>query len=321
MFHLNKPCPECGGHDRFYLITNPVNGGAPYWRCRQCDYTEPHDEDLGEVAPDHESRQVARTEAEITEAHAAYTTVAKYCAAALWKRDGKAALDYLRKRGLSDQMIKGAQLGWCGDGEALFTDLFYTDRVTYDGALTAGLRKRQGVPRPVMKYTITIPYWRGDTCVLLRGRKLAPRAGEPKYLSPAGPLYAGGAPSFYLHHVLESNAQSIILTEGELKALVAHQEWRAGRSPMPCVATSGVMYLPATLIEALRGRVVYLAYDNERPKRGERQSAGERAISRNGAKLQHAGITVKVIELPRAPEQPKVDLDSYILATRSEARA
>lgn len=318
MFQLNKPCPECGGSDRFYLITQPNNGGAPYWRCRQCDYTEPHDEldDLGEVAPDHASRKAALTAEETAEAHAAYTAVAKKCAAALWSRNGKNALDYLRKRGLSDPMIKGAQLGWCGDGSEMFTDLFYTDRAAYDGAMTGGLRKRQGIPRPVLKYTITIPYFDGATCVLLRGRKLSPRPGEPKYLSPAGPLYAGAPPHFYLHHVLQ-DAPAVILTEGELKALAAHQEWRAGRSQLPCVATSGIMYLPPTLIDALREKVVYLAYDNERPKRGERESPGDRAISRNGAKLRAAGIAVKVIELPRADSQSKVDLDSYILQTRT----
>lgn len=314
MFYPNKPCPECGGSDRFYLITQPNNGGAPYWRCRQCEYTEPHEDELGEVDATHDSRKVPRTPEEIAEAHTAYTTVAQYCAGALWSRDGRNALDYLRKRGLSDHIIKAAHLGWCGDGAEMFTELFYRHRDAYDGALTGGLRKRQGVPRPVCKYTITIPYFQGDTCVLLRGRKLAPKRGEPKYLSPAGPLYAGDAPRFYLHHVLR-DAPAVILTEGEIKALVAHQEWRAGRSQLPCVATSGAMYLPAALIDALHGRLVYLAYDNEENK------AGERAISRNGNKLRAAGITVKVIELPRADGQAKVDLDSYILSSRAEMRA
>lgn len=313
MFYDNKPCPECGGRDRFYLITQPSNGGAPYWRCRQCDYTEPHeDDDLDSASPEHTSRKEPRTEAEIAEAHAAYTAVAHFCAGALWSRDGQRALDYLRKRGLSDSIIKGAQLGWCGDGAAMFTDLFYHRKEAYEGTMIGGLRKRQGIPRPVCKYTITIPYWHGDTCILLRGRKLAPKRGEPKYLSPAGPIYAGGSPRFYLHHVLKDQV-SVILTEGELKALVAHQEWRAGRSHLPCVATSGVMYLPPALIDALKGKVVYLAYDNEDNR------AGERAVSRNGNKLRAAGITVKVIQLPRADGQSKVDLDSFILTNREAA--
>lgn len=319
--HPNRPCPECGGNDRFYLITQPNNGGAPYWRCRACDYTEPHDEDevFDGAAPDHVTQSRERTPQEITEAHYAYTVVMERCAAMLWSKAGAEALDYLQRRGLSTPMIKGAKLGYCADGLTLFTDLFYQDKRAYEGAMIGGLRKAQGIPRPVCRTTITIPYFQGDMCVLLRGRKLHPKKDEPKYLSPQGPLYAGAAPAFYLHHVLEG-AGAVILTEGELKALVAHQEWRAGRSPYPCVATSGVMYLPPALIETLKGKTVYLAYDNEKPKRGEILSAGERAVSRNGSKLKQAGIAVKVIELPRSPDQSKVDLDSYIVAARPAMR-
>lgn len=311
---LNKPCPVCGGSDRFYLIPAPNGGGDPYWRCRQCDYTEPHvsDDDSDYAGAEHVSRQRVLSKEETTEAHYAYTAIAERAAANLWSKAGASALDYLRGRGFSDPMIKGARLGWTGDGADLLRDLFYSDRRAYDAALLcAGLRRAQGIPRPILRRTITIPYFMGDVVTLLRGRVLNPRPGDAKYLSPAGPLYAGGRPSFYLHHVLDGQ-DAVILTEGELKALAAHQEWRAGRSPLPCVATSGVMYLPPACIEALRGKLVYLAYDSEPAKRGQRVSAGEKAVGRNGARLRDAGIAVKVIELPRPNRDAKVDLDSYI---------
>lgn len=320
---LNKPCPVCGGTNRFYLITAPNGGGDPYWRCRQCDYTEPHtgDDDSDFAGAEHVSRQRVLTTEETAEAHYAYTVVADRAAANLWSKAGSEALEYLRGRGFSDAMIKGAGLGWTGDGADLFTDLFYTDRRAYDAAfLCAGLRRQQGIPRPILRRTITIPYRVDGVVKLLRGRVLKPRPNDAKYLSPAGPLYAGARPVFYLHHVLQ-DAPSVILTEGELKALAAHQEWRAGRSPFPCVATSGIMYLPHACIDALHGKIVYLAYDNEPPKRGQRESPGERAISRNGAKLRDAGIAVKVMTLPRPDGSGKVDLDSYILEQRIAERA
>lgn len=320
---LNKACPVCGGTDRFYLITAPNSGGDPYWRCRQCDYTEPHtgDDDSDYAGADHVSRQRSLTPAQMTEAHYAYTVIAERAASNLWSKAGIEALDYLRGRGFSDPMIKGAGLGWTGDGAELLRDLFYSDRRAYDAALlVAGLRRPQGIPRPVLRRTITIPYKLNGTVTLLRGRVLKPRPGDAKYLSPAGPLYAGARPIFYLHHVL-ADTPAVILTEGELKALAAHQEWRAGRSPLPCVATSGIMYLPPACLDALQGKVVYLAYDNEPPKRGQRESAGEKAISRNGAKLRDAGIAVKVITLPRPDGSGKVDLDSYILDQRMNERA
>lgn len=311
---LHRPCPACGGTDRFYLITDPHDGGDPYWRCRVCDFTESHDDaTLDTAAPDHVSRQQPRTPAQIAESHYAYTAVAERCAQALWWRGGAEALAYLRKRGLHDATIRAAKLGWSGDGYRFFTDLFYSDRAAYDGAMTGGLRKAQGVPRPVLKGCITIPYWDGETCVLLRGRKLSPKRGEAKYLSPAGPLYAGATPRFYLHDTLTADAP-VILTEGEIKALAAFQMYLEGDSALPCVATCGILYLPPPLVETLRGRIVYLAYDSEEPKRGYKQSPGELAIARNGAKLRTVNAIVKVTALPRPGGVTKVDLDSYLLA-------
>lgn len=313
---LNKACPVCGGNDRFYLITAPHDGHDPYWRCRQCDYTEPHTgDDASDYAnADHTSRQRTLSTAETIEAHYAYTVIAERCAAKLWTKVGEKALQYLHKRGFTDAAIKHAKLGWSGDGADLFVELFYHDRRAYDAALLcAGLRQSQGRPRPILRKTITIPYWTGETATLLRGRVLNPQPNDAKYLSPSGPLYAGARPTFYLHDALK-NASSVILTEGELKALAAHQEWIAGRSSLPCVATCGITYLPPACVDALIGKTVYLAYDSEPAKRGQRVSPGEQAISRNGAKLRDAGIAVKVIELPRANGAAKVDLDSYIQA-------
>ena len=84
MSRTNKPCPVCGGTDRFYLIAQPNDGGEPYWRCRQCDYTEPHlsDDESDYAGHDHSSRQRLLTREETAEAHYAYTVIAARCAAA-----------------------------------------------------------------------------------------------------------------------------------------------------------------------------------------------------------------------------------------------
>lgn len=305
----SRECPECGGRDRFYYIAQPHNGGKPYWRCRVCDHTS------GERANATPYDIKPRTPDEINEAHYAYTVIAERCQALLWRPEGAAALAYLRSRGFTDSTIRAARLGWCGDGAALLVDLFYNDRRAYDGAVEGGLRKRQGVPRKVLIHTITIPYYLDETCVLLRGRMLHPRLGDPKYLSPAGPLYAGGTPIWYGHRHIAARS-AVIVTEGEFKALMAWQEWRAGRVAIPTIASSGVQYLPRPMINVLYGKTVYLAYDNELPHPGEVLSPADQALHTNGAKLRRAGVTVKVITLPRNDGVAKVDLDSYILANR-----
>lgn len=336
--HDHKPCPVCGGRDRFYLITAPHNGGAPYWRCRVCDYCEPDDDSSAEDAPEAAPRQVYDPDT-IAAIYRAYAVIAERCAAALWRPEGRQALAYLRGRGLHDTTIRDLNLGWTGDGAEVLTEVWraesgrfdvarghYERASVYDMCLLGGLRRSGSTPRQVLKYAITIPYYhnlpalpaavpagrQGGACVLLRSRKLRPRAGEPKYLSPSGPMYATGTPRLYLADDM-AGADGVIVTEGEIKAMVARQEWRAGRSYFPCVATPGASYWPEAFTEALRGKVVYLAFDNDANETGQ---AAQRKIAE---KLRMAGLAVKMITLPRRAGDAKIDLDRYVLEARYAA--
>jgi hypothetical protein len=324
-----RPCPVCGGKDRFAFIQSPRNGGRPFWWCRQCNHTEAAVEaDIAEVTP--ETKRL-HSPVEVHGIYRAYAEIAQRCATALWAPDGRSALTYLRQRGLEDATIQAMNLGWCGDGYALLRQLWYEEyragvlklaepysiSSVIDMATLGGLRKPNWQPQPILYGgVITIPYMAGGKCVLLRSRRLNPEVGQAKYLSPSGPLYAGGQPQFYLHDSLRG-ASSVILTEGEFKALAAHQEWRAGRLSLPTIATPGIGYLSPDLIAALRGKTVYLAYDAEAPRFGDAHSPGDLWVRRNGAKLTRTGIKVKVILLPRPDHLNKVDLDSYILANKS----
>jgi len=315
----NRPCPACGGDDRFYLVPHPRTGGPPFWRCNQCPYTERYAGDLSSdpfVAS--AAAPPARSVDELNDVQDAYGVVARRCVETLWARDGTSARTYLHGRGLEPDTIRALGFGYCPDGEQLMRELWRTDERAYWGAYLGGLRKRQGIPYAVLRGTITIPYWSDGRCVLLRGRKLHPQPGWPTYLSPAGPLFASGAPRFYLHDLLHG-ADGILLTEGELKAAAAYQAWRAGDSPMPCIATCGVGYLPDALIAHLRGKTVYLVFDNEAPKPGERLSPAEQAILRHGPRLRRQNVTTRVVTLPRPAGVQKVDLDSYLRTTHEVA--
>jgi len=319
----HKPCPICGGTDRFYLITAPHDGNDPYWRCRRCDYTEPDADSAGGDAPEAAPRQVYDPDT-IAAIYRAYAAVAERAAAALWRAEGRQALAYLRQRGVSDATIRDLKLGWTGDGAELLSTVWHADtgrvdpnrcrydpRSDYDMMAVGGLRKG-GAPRQILKDAITIPYGVGGACVLIRSRKLRPRAGEPKYLSPAGPMYATGTPRLYLADDM-AGADAVIVTEGEFKALIARQEWRAGRSPYPCGATPGAAYWPDAFTEALTGKTVYLAFDNDA------NGAGQAAQRKIAEKLRQSGIAVKLITLPRRAGEAKIDLDRYVLEARHAA--
>jgi len=322
---FHRPCPVCGGVDRFYLIANPRNGGAPYWRCRQCDHTDPagtlpgFDADRHDPPPtiDPGTREAI---------YRCYDIVAQMCVERLWSSDGRRALAYLRQRGLTPETLRTLRIGWSGAGDDLLTDLWrreigrlpvdrctYSTSSSYDVALLGGLRFPGGAhPRGVLRGCVTLPYYANGRCVWLRGRKLAPRPGEPRYFAPAGPAFAGGAPRFYLHDLLHDHAE-LLLTEGELKCLLAHQEWRAGRSLHPCIAVPGAAFLPPDLAAALRGATVHLAFDTDA------SGAGQRLALRAAEKLRLAGAAVRIITLPLPAGKAKADLDSFILEETTHA--
>jgi ribosomal protein S27AE len=345
-----KPCPRCGGDDRFYFIAAPRNGGKPFWHCRWCGYVESESQATVE-------RVVRKlSPEETTQAHKGYTAIANWCHSYLLLQPAAApAREYLAQRGFSLETIKHARIGFHPDTcvSQAGTSVFGADRAAYDGARIGGLLGPQSRTKGVLRGTITIPYISGNTCTLIRGRKLNADDGA-KYLSPAGiSLYAGGTPTLYLEPLLDDTEnKTIILTEGEFKALLA---WQYG---FPAVAQPGIGYLPKSYIERLKGKTVVILYDSEKRKDPFTMSAGEKftihAIERltgiwherqirtleqqdsdgmeglmNLARLEtlnqeletlHGlGIKTRVVRLPREPDQDKVDLDGFLLAHGEES--
>ena len=294
---MNQPCPRCGGSDRFFLVSNPRTTTAPFWICRRCKHYQPatDDDTTGTRTP---LRQL--TPDEIAQAHTGYTAVAIWCASHLWASNPEsiAALNYLRGRGFSDETIKAAQLGYHPNPHGYAKtgckplDWGVSSEITHDetqAAQIGGLLGNQGRPKSVLRGTITIPYWHAGVCTLLRGRQfvtiperqlryLTPD-GETRsvtspekplrYISPGGvPLYGGSAPTLYLADSI-AKADTILLCEGEFKALAAHQ------SGIAAVAQPGVGYLPDSFVQALAKKTVVICYDVEQRRDPFAFSPGE----------------------------------------------
>jgi DNA primase len=125
------PCPWCGGRDRFRVWPQADRPG--YW-CRHCDrkgdaiqYLRDHDglsyreacERLGQPVsvPQGTPRPVtpppmSTPPAGVWQARA--RALVEICQQALWGPLGAQALTYLRARGLRDQMLKAASVGYHG---------------------------------------------------------------------------------------------------------------------------------------------------------------------------------------------------------------
>jgi DNA primase len=251
---------------------------------------------------------------EIAQAHLGYTTAAAWCAGQLWQPDGAQARAYLHQRGLSDETIRAAGLGYhphVSGSQGLGDALYAGNRDAYMGAQLGGILGKQGRALHMLLDAITFPYHHHGTVAMLRSRKLDPGEG-PKYLAPRGTLYAGATPCFFLHAVLDQTDQ-VIVTEGEFKALACYQAWQDHQITMPAVATPGIGLLRDEMIDALRGKTVYLCYDSEARKDPDHLSPGEEYTIKHGERLTTRGIPVKVIRLPRPAHVAKVDLDSFLL--------
>lgn len=126
------PCPWCGGTDRFRVWPEPRDGKPDYW-CRQCgrkgdavQYLRDRDGLTFAEAKDRLGLPSERQQRPTTprprvdpepappgvEWQAAARQVVSACASALWADGGAVALGYLRGRGLDDDTIWRARLGW-----------------------------------------------------------------------------------------------------------------------------------------------------------------------------------------------------------------
>ncbi len=215
------PCPRCGGKDRFHV------SAAGWWFCRQCherrgdaiEYVRWRDnlgfaeacERLGaqKTAPMGPARgterkgPVARAPARPTEApSAAWQARARqflaYAQHELW--ENAEALGYLRARGLADETIRAAGLG-------------YNPKALYDVPGRWGLEGKD-VWLPI---GWVIPCEVGGVLRYVKVRQ--PEGADPKYLAVRGSRKAGAV------YGLDAcqGASDVILCEGEFNALILRQ--------------------------------------------------------------------------------------------------
>lgn len=293
----SKPCPRCGGTDRYYhMPTAKFANNAAIWRCGQCERWEL-------ATPASDSEDIPKVEVFTDEQregiYNAYGVVTSFCQELLWHHEGHEALAYLRERGFSDYTIREARLGFhpAPDKRGNYPvgpHLSHLSKEIYEAAKLGGLISPEGRLNRVLKGVITIPYQnQSGEVTLLRSRSLDDNA-RAKYLSPAGvTLYAGGIPIFYLDNLLKDQ-QKLILTEGEFKALLPTQHWENSEISLPAIGTPGLAYMPDAFLDRLAGKTVYIVYDVEARKDPFKLSPGERFSLRNGRKLMGLNISAQI---------------------------
>ena len=202
---------------------------------------------------------------------------------ALHMPEGKAALDYLRGRGLSDEIIKRFRLGFAPSGRnRLKTALARLD-IPEDLSVTAGLlirppedRGDDRAPYDRFRGRVMFPIAdRRGRVVAFGGRILG--EGEPKYLnSPETPLFHKGHILYGMDLAAPAarQADTIIVTEGYMDVIaLAQAGFDHAVAPLGTALTEDQIHL---LWKTVREPVV--CFDGDKAGQRAAAKAAERAL-------------------------------------------
>lgn len=261
------PCilPRCAGSGKDRLRVQPSYGPYGYFECRVCnskgslvDYLmlkrgyskqqalaevgwKPKDGSepqfiipksilTGKEQPTHEAPPI-----EWQESAKAFV---RHCEDILWSEQGQPALDYLRARGLKDETIKMARLG-------------------YNPAEMKRPGQKWGSKKAVTLYQgIVIPWFIGDDIWRLTIRDETVAEGNERYRQ-----VSGGSNGLYLGFSLGLD-RPVILVEGEIDALSIAQEAGHHISVVATGSTEGG-HTARWVVELARKDLVLVAFDAE----------------------------------------------------------
>ena len=231
---------------------------------------------------------------------------ARFYYSMLSKPEGKVAVEYIKKRGISKEMVTRFGLGVAPDGWNYLTNAMLKKGYTYQELFDAGLCKRaksgNGSFYDTFRNRLMFPVIdiRGSV-IGFSGRALGDN--EPKYLnSPDTPVFNKSRNLFAMNLAKKTKEGMIILVEGNVDVVSLHQ---AGFDCAVASLGTSLTAEQARLISRYVKKVV-ISYDAD--------GAGVKAAQRALPILEKAGLEVKVLRLAGAK-----DPDEFIKSKGPEA--
>jgi len=205
---------------------------------------------------------------------------------------GKKALEYLKKRGVANQLISDYKLGYALDSwDGLQRFLVKRKKFTIDELVAAGLiiRSERGGYYDRFRGRIMFPQLTySGKIVGFSARSLDPEAKEAKYInSPETDYYHKSEILFGLNLAKRAirDKQRVILVEGEFDAISSHQ---IGLKETVAIKGSALTSEQAALIRRLTHNLV-LALDAD--------SAGQEAMKRGIGVCENQALNLRIVEL------------------------
>ena len=222
----------------------------------------------------------------------------------LWKPEGKAALEYLYRRGLDDPTIRRFGLGatppgWDGLMRHLQSEGYSLDQMVQAGLIT----RRENGSFDMFRQRVLFPILNAQGAVLAFGGRAMGDA-QPKYLnSPDTPVF-NKRQGVYAVNLLRKirNLKRIVLVEGYMDVVSLVSKGISG-----VVATLGTALTQEQARLMTRyAREIHLAYDGD--------EAGQKAIERALDLLEPLDIAARVLVFPEG-----LDPDDFIRRDGVEA--
>ena len=213
---------------------------------------------------------------------------------------GRAGLDDLRGRGLSDEAIDDFRLGFSPDSRDGVIGALKREGATMDKIVEAGLaiQPEDAGRAPYDRFRGRVMFPINDRrgrVIAFGGRVIGP--GEPKYLnSPETPLFHKGANLYCLDRarVAVTKDQPVIVAEGYMDVIALHLAGFTGAvAPLGTALTEGQLGEVWKLADE-----PYLCFDGDNAGRRAAQRGADRALP-----LLKAGKSLRFLALP-AGEDP-----------------
>ena len=226
----------------------------------------------------------------------------------LFSAEGAPGLDYLRRRGLSDHIIKKFGLGYAADEyhdlHFYLRGLGFSDYEMVDASL---LVNNNNKIYDKFRNRVMFPIFdtRGNVAAF-GGRTLSEDKKIPKYLNSAETMvFSKSNMLFALNIAKNSKAEHLILCEGYMDVISMHQ---AGFDSAVASLGTSLTSQQCNLISRLGKSEVVLAYDSD--------TAGQTAASRAIGLLSEVGVRARVLKMDGAK-----DPDEFIKNYGAEAFA
>ncbi|GIX07631.1 MAG: DNA primase [Candidatus Poribacteria bacterium] len=230
------------------------------------------------------------------------------------RREGRAALEYLRARGLSEETIRTLKLGYAPDRWDALLETMSRAGFSLDLLVGAGLvrRNENGRCYDVFRNRILFPIEDLQGRVVAFGGRLLGEGDQPKYLNTPETLVYRKSETLYLLHrsrraIYEEKA--VLVCEGYMDAIAL---WQAGFQNVVASLGTALSASHARLLKRFAHEVLFLFDGDE---------AGRRAILRGAPHFLAEEFRVLVVLLPEGSDPDEFLRSQGVEALRERVRS